>query len=78
MLSIITALLCIQIDGATYSNANWTNIAIGASFSEDCIVHIPDANFKAYLLANASINTTDDGEISYIGSRSVYRNYGLQ
>ncbi|TNE81484.1 MAG: T9SS type A sorting domain-containing protein [Bacteroidetes bacterium] len=28
-----------------------------------CFVNIPDANFKSYLLGNASINTTNDGEI---------------
>jgi len=28
-----------------------------------CVVHIPDANFKAALLANTAINTDGDGEI---------------
>lgn len=32
---------------------------------EYCVVNIPDANFKAALLANASINTMDDGEITF-------------
>lgn len=32
---------------------------------EYCVVNIPDANFKAALLANASINTLDDGEITF-------------
>ncbi|MCB0494783.1 MAG: BspA family leucine-rich repeat surface protein [Cyclobacteriaceae bacterium] len=32
---------------------------------EYCVVNIPDANFKAALLANTSINTTDDGEITF-------------
>ncbi|MBK7854986.1 MAG: hypothetical protein IPJ79_08850 [Bacteroidetes bacterium] len=31
--------------------------------SSECVVSIPDANFKAALLANASINTNIDGEI---------------
>jgi len=34
---------------------------------ENCpIVDIPDANFKTVLLADAAINTTDDGEITYL------------
>ncbi|MEP2773109.1 MAG: T9SS type A sorting domain-containing protein [Fulvivirga sp.] len=63
-------LSCIQVDDAAYSTTNWTDIDAGASFSEDCAeawtpVNIPDANFKAALLANPSINTIDDGEISF-------------
>ena len=34
-----------------------------ASFTQ--IVNIPDANFKAYLLSNANINTINDGNITY-------------
>ncbi|MEM8893981.1 MAG: MBG domain-containing protein [Bacteroidota bacterium] len=30
-----------------------------------CIINIPDANFKAALLTNNSINTVDDGEITF-------------
>lgn len=41
-------------------NFNWT-ITDGG---ENCIVIIPDANFKAALLANTAINTTIDGEIT--------------
>ncbi len=40
---------------------NWVITDAG----ENCVVNIPDANFKAALLANASINTTDDGEITF-------------
>ncbi len=42
---------------ATY---NWA-ITDGGEY---CVVNIPDGNFKAALLANASINTMDDGEIT--------------
>jgi hypothetical protein len=30
---------------------------------EECLVNIPDANFKNYLLANTDINTNEDNEI---------------
>jgi hypothetical protein len=30
---------------------------------KDCLVTIPDANFKNYLLANTDINTNEDNEI---------------
>lgn len=33
-------LTCIQVDDATYSTANWTNIDSGASFSEDCAASV--------------------------------------
>ena len=60
-------LSCIQVDNAAYSTANWTQIDAGASFSTNCtppcIVNIPDANFKAQLLADVTINTNNDGEI---------------
>ncbi|MCH7534753.1 MAG: T9SS C-terminal target domain-containing protein, partial [Bacteroidetes bacterium] len=32
-------------------------------FASAQIVNIPDANFKAYLVGNSSINTNGDGEI---------------
>jgi|GEM_PF-317731 len=61
-------LLCIQVDDVVYINANWSIfIDATAVFSEDCnpscIVNIPDANFKAYLVGNAAINTNGDTEI---------------
>ena len=34
-------------------------------------ITIPDANFKAYLLGNSEINTTDDSEISYSEAAKV-------
>ncbi len=61
-------LSCIEVDNATYSTANWTNIDATTSFSTNCtgnplIVYIPDANFKAYLVGNTAINTNGDSEI---------------
>lgn len=59
-------LTCIEVDDAVYSTSNWTNIDAAASFSENCnscIVIIPDANFKAYLVGNPAINANADTEI---------------
>jgi hypothetical protein len=59
-------LTCIQVDDVAYSTSNWTNIDAAASFSlscTPCIVNIPDANFKAYLVADVAINTNSDAEI---------------
>ncbi|CAA6828880.1 MAG: Internalin-like protein (LPXTG motif) Lmo0331 homolog [uncultured Aureispira sp.] len=78
-------LTCIEVDNAAYSTANWTNIDAGASFSNSCtstspsVVYIPDANFKAILLADIAINLNGDTEIQvteavgYTGS--VYCSY---
>jgi hypothetical protein len=50
-----------------FAEANWTNIDEGVIFSEGgCNVYIPDANFKAALLADDAINTNDDSEIQYM------------
>ena len=66
------SLTCIQVDDVNYSTAHWTvlngNIDSIASFHLNCaacipIVNIPDANFKAALIANHAINTNGDGEI---------------
>src|SRR5205085_2399960 len=43
-------LYCIQVDDATWAEANWTQVDAGAYFSNDCagsqndIVYIPDQN----------------------------------
>ena len=62
-------LTCISVDDPAYSTANWTDIDAASAFKFSCdpneIVDIPDANFKSELLGNTSINTTDDGEITY-------------
>jgi Leucine-rich repeat (LRR) protein len=57
-------LACISVDDAGYATANWSMIDAGTEFSEGgCNVYIPDANFKATLVANSSINTNGDDEI---------------
>ncbi len=65
-----SGLSCIQVDDVSYSTTTWTGsnyvFDAGASFSTNCsacIVTIPDAAFKAYLVGNASINTNSDSEI---------------
>ena len=58
-------LSCIQVDDAGWSTANWTNKDAGASFNTDCtpcIVNIPDANFKAALIA-LGVDLNSDGFI---------------
>ncbi len=73
-------LTCIEVDDAAYSIANWTSVDPTASFSEGCspcVVNIPDANFKSYLLGNTAINTNGNGHIecseaaAYSGTISV-------
>ena len=61
-------LTCIQVDDATWSATNWTNIDAVASFSVNCgsvpcTVDIPNANFKTYLVGNTAINTNGNAEI---------------
>ncbi len=60
------SLQCIQVDDVAYMQTNWNaGKDASASFSEDCscIVYIPDANFKAALLAIPAINTNGNGLI---------------
>ncbi len=60
-------LTCILVDDINHFTNNFADgIDEGARFSTDCgpIVNIPDANFKAALLADIDINTVDDGEIT--------------
>lgn len=63
-------LLCIAVDSVGWATSNWTvangNIDSTASFSLDCgpFVTIPDSSFRVNLLANAAINTINDGKIS--------------
>ncbi|MCJ8292281.1 MAG: T9SS type A sorting domain-containing protein [Crocinitomicaceae bacterium] len=64
------SLTCIQVDNVAWSTSNWTSptsIDATASFSTSCnypcIVNIPDANFKTYLVGNSAINTNLDTEI---------------
>jgi Leucine-rich repeat (LRR) protein len=59
--------LCAQVDDPAMMNTNWPNsLPSASSFSANCgicTINIPDANFKAALLANAAINTNANQEI---------------
>ncbi len=73
------ALTCVQVDDVAAAEADWTDeVDPGVSFSLDCgggspepVVYIPDANFKAVLLANTSINTNEDDEIQVSEAEAV-------
>jgi PKD domain/Secretion system C-terminal sorting domain len=48
---------CVEVDNATWSTSNWTNIDAGATFSTNCVngcnglyTAIPDANFEQALI----------------------------
>ena len=56
-------LACIQVDDAAYSAAHWPNKDAGANYRASCIVIIPDANFKAALLAIAGLDANGDHEV---------------
>lgn len=68
-------LTCIAVDDVAYSIANWTFIDAANEFKAYCDpndpVHIPDANFKAALVGDNSINTNEDTEISF-GEAEAY------
>lgn len=68
-------LTCIEVDDAAYSTANWTGSGFlfdpQSDFSENCNVYIPDANFKAYLVAQPQININGDPEIQF-GEAAAY------
>ncbi|MFA9389062.1 MAG: BACON domain-containing protein [Prolixibacteraceae bacterium] len=67
-LTNIPNLSCVTVDDPAYSETNWGgNFDVGVEFSLNCnvsdIVYIPDANFKAALVGNLSINSNGDAEI---------------
>lgn len=76
-------LTCIEVDDTVYSAANWSSgIDLTMFFSNNCsssacVINIPDAAFKAALIANLSINTNGNNEIecseaaSYTGAINV-------
>jgi Leucine-rich repeat (LRR) protein len=84
-------LTCIQVVDVAFSTANWTNIDPGVTFNTfcSCIINVPDANFKAYLVGNGAINTNGDTEIQcneansfsggiYCSAQSISDMTGLQ
>ncbi len=58
-------LTCIEVDDVAVATTALTSIDPASNFSTYCapLVNIPDANFKAYLVGNSSINTNNDSEI---------------
>ena len=64
-------LSCVQVDEPGTFAVTWDAAVENTSVYTDlCIVNVPDANFKNALLANASINLLDDGEISLVEASS--------
>ncbi|MFV0571595.1 MAG: T9SS type A sorting domain-containing protein [Xanthomarina gelatinilytica] len=62
------SLTCIQVDDATYSSANWTNIDATTSFNEDCSsMSVSDFDLNTISIypnpANNSIYVKHNGEI---------------
>lgn len=58
-------LVCIVVDDATYSAANWLSVDAGITFSTTTCGHvqIPDANFEAALEALGYDDITGDGQV---------------
>lgn len=71
-----TNLLCIDVDDAAYSTANWTTISPLTSFSEDCIasaptISIPDNNFEQALIDLGYDTNGLNGNIMQIEAEAV-------
>lgn len=62
-LTIGSAQFLDEIDNFRVYTRALTPIEVTNLFQEMCIVNIPDANFKAYLVNNSAINTNGDTEI---------------
>ncbi|WP_452227021.1 T9SS type A sorting domain-containing protein [Lacinutrix cladophorae] len=65
-------LTCIEVDDATWSTTNWTNVDSWASFSENCHyaeTYVPDDNFENYLETHdASGNVVAIGATNSMGN----------
>jgi Leucine-rich repeat (LRR) protein len=64
------SLFCINVDNATYSTDNWTNIDTASGFSEHCgLTYVPDNNFENYLEThNASGSVVSVGDATSLGN----------
>lgn len=75
--TVCTNLSCVKVDDVSYamSASDWL-VDNANVYSLDCgpFVNIPDANFKAALLANTAINTANDGEISFAEAAAYTEN----
>ncbi|MFN0289971.1 T9SS type A sorting domain-containing protein [Pedobacter helvus] len=77
-------LFCIEVDDVDQANTYTTNGGwqkdASANYKTNCnepVVYIPDANFKAYLLARADINTNGDAEIQFAEAEAFDRNFDM-
>ncbi len=72
-------LTCIEVDDATWSTANWTNIDATASFSNNCNfneTNVPDDNFEAYLETHdANGNVVPLGDPNSMGNGIANDNF---
>jgi Leucine-rich repeat (LRR) protein len=70
-------LLCINVDDASWSTTNWTNVDSASSFSETCgLTYVPDDNFENYLEThNASGGLVPPGNSDSLGNGITNDNY---
>jgi Leucine-rich repeat (LRR) protein len=68
-------LACIQVDDATFSTNNWSDIDATSSFSTNCdyTVYVPDDNFETYLEThNANGIAVPFGDLSNMGNAVTF------
>jgi Leucine-rich repeat (LRR) protein len=72
-------LTCIEVDNATYSRTNWTNIDATSNFNNNCTtpeVYVPDDNFETYLETHdANGNVVPLGDTSSMGNGILLDDY---
>jgi Leucine-rich repeat (LRR) protein len=71
------SLTCIEVDDATYSTTNWTNIDSGASFSENCSGNLGVNNMNQEMLLIYPNPTSDVITVSGIDKISAIRIYDI-
>lgn len=68
------ALTCIQVDNAAWSTANWTNIDVGASFSENCNAVSSSCSTCDVNVPELIFDLSTQADTEYVYSSSVNRN----
>jgi Leucine-rich repeat (LRR) protein len=67
-------LLCIEVDDATYSTTNWTNIDAQTTFRNSCaLTYVPDNNFEQELINLGYDTVLDD----YVFTEDIEQIYNL-
>jgi Leucine-rich repeat (LRR) protein len=67
-------LLCIEVDNATYSTTNWTNIDAQTTFRNNCaLTYVPDNNFEQELINLGYDTVLDD----YVFTEDIEQIYNL-